>query len=241
MNSLGRFFTQQEQQYHAEREKFVRGLDAMHVADNPFLVARRQAIADLFARVELCLMARDVGGHFVECGLNKGNNLMFLAHASSVLEPYAINRRIIGFDTFAGFRSLSAEDSPDLSEQDFSASGEAALRSALELFDMNRAVGHMKKVELVKGDATQTIPKFVADCPDLTIAMLYLDFDIYEPTRVALEHLLPLVAKGGLVVFDEFNYDKFAGETKAARELLRLNQVELKRFYYAPFICYFRV
>jgi hypothetical protein len=84
----------------------------------------------------------------------------------------------------------------------------------------------MRKVELVKGDATQTIPEFVARCSDLTVAMLYLDFDIYEPTRVALEHLLPLVAKGGLVVFDSFNYEKFAGETKAARELLRLNQAE---------------
>ncbi len=241
VNSLGRFFTEQEQAYHQERERLARSVDPIQIADSPFLFARRQAVADLVARVELCLMARDVGGHFIECGLNKGNGLMLLAHISSVIEPYAINRRIIGFDTFAGFRSLTDEDPSDLSEVDFSASGEETLRAALDLFDMNRAVGHMRKVELVKGDATATIPEFVERTSDLTIAMLYLDFDLYEPTRVALEHFLPLVAKGGVVAFDEFNYEKFGGETKAARQALCMNDVELKRFYYAPFICYYRV
>ena len=60
---------------------------------------------------------------------------------------------------------------------------------------------------MIKGDATKTIPKFVKENPYLIIALLYLDFDIYEPTKVALEHLLQLVPKGGIVGLDEINLD----------------------------------
>ena len=43
---------------------------------------------------------------------------------------------------------------------------------------------------------------------------------IEEGMSMALETFLPLVCKGGIVAFDEFNYDKFAGETVAAKEVL---------------------
>ena len=99
----------------------------------------------------------------------------------------------------------------------------------------------MKRTEIVKGDAVETIPAYVEKSPELTIALLYLDFDLYEPTKVALEHLLPLVAKGGIVCLDEFNYDKFAGETQAVKELLNVNQLELKRFPFSPFVAYFKI
>ena len=59
----------------------------------------------------------------------------------------------------------------------------------------------------------------------MIIALLYLDFDIYEPTKVALEHLLPLVPKGGIVGLDEINCKKWEGETIALKETLSLNSV----------------
>ena len=40
---------------------------------------------------------------------------------------------------------------------------------------------------------------------------------------MALEHLLPLVPKGGIVVFDELNVERWAGETKALKEYLKIN------------------
>jgi hypothetical protein len=71
--------------------------------------------------------------------------------------------------------------------------------------------------------------------------LLYLDFDIYKPTKVALEAFLPLLTKGGIVAFDEFNYNKFSGETLAAKEILKINEREFKRFSFAPFIAYFEI
>ena len=42
-----------------------------------------------------------------------------------------------------------------------------------------------------------------------TIALLYIDFDIYKPTIIALKNLVNLVSKGGIIVFDQINYDNF--------------------------------
>ena len=99
----------------------------------------------------------------------------------------------------------------------------------------------MPKVDLVEGDACSTIPAYVTNHPELIVALLYLDFDLYEPTKVAIENLLPLVPKGGIVVFDEVNVKRWAGETQALKECLRLNEITLKRFAFDPWPSYFVV
>ncbi len=60
-----------------------------------------------------------------------------------------------------------------------------------------------RRVQLVKGDAVKTIPKFVNDNPHVLVSLLFMDFDLYEPTRVALEHFLPRMPRGAIVAFDE--------------------------------------
>ncbi len=73
------------------------------------------------------------------------------------------------------------------------------------------------------------------------IALLYLDFDIFEPTSVALQHLLPLVPRGGIVGFDELGQKKWQGETIAMKRHLSVNGVSLRRFAYDPHVTYFVV
>jgi len=186
-------------------------------------------------------MISNVGGHIVECGVANGNNLMLFAHLSSILEPFAINRKIIGFDTFSGFRSISKKDPKNISERDFSNVSYNNLKKAIDLYDLNRPAGHMNRVELIRGDATKTIKKYVANHPELTISLLYMDFDLYEPTKAALENFLPLIPKGGILAFDQFNYEKFAGETQALKEIADINELELKKFSFSPFEVYYRI
>ena len=107
------------------------------------------------------------------------------------------------------------------------------------LHDQNRPLGHIPKVELVEGDACKTIPKYIEENPFLLISLLYLDFDLYEPTKVALEQLYPRVVKGGIVAFDELNCPEFAGETIALLETMDLAEVKLCRFPFDPYVSYF--
>lgn len=77
------------------------------------------------------------------------------------------------------------------------------IQALAQIHDRNRPLGHLQKIELVAGDACKTIPEYVNSNPSLLISLLYLDFDIYSPTKTALEHLFPRIVKGGIIAFDE--------------------------------------
>ena len=234
-------WTEQELSYEGYRKKLICDVPSIDVADAPFVFARRQAIAQSLTRIKLFDLISDVKGSIVECGVHRGNNLFLLSHLSSIMEPYAFNRKVIGFDTFEGFQSLSDKDDPILSSNDFANTDYDRLVEFAQLNDKNRPVGHIPKLELVKGDAVQTIPRYVEEHPELLIALLYLDFDIYEPTRVALEHLRPLVVRGGIIAFDELASQKWQGETMAFKEAFNVSSVRLRKFPFEPWMSYFVV
>ena len=109
MNQLGRYITDLEKDYYSKREKFIESKNAVDIANNPFLYSTRQSVTDFNLRVDLFQKVKGISGHIVECGVNRGNSLMLYSHLSSIHEPYAINRKIVGFDTFEGFRSIDPE------------------------------------------------------------------------------------------------------------------------------------
>jgi hypothetical protein len=238
----GRRRTVQEQQYYEQRSKLISECSPEYIADAPFVFANRIQITSMLSRIELFKMVMDVPGAIIECGVYKGNSLMLYLQMSLVLEPYAINRSIYGFDTFAGFRSIdSTADPSDINETMFSETNYSLLERAIQLHDVIRPVSSIPRCELIRGDIVQTVPQFVKGKPELCVAMLILDTDLYQPTKVALTHFLPLMPKGGLVVLDEVCYRNFAGETQALKEIIGLNNVELKRLPYDTSVGYFRI
>ena len=53
------------------------------------------------------------------------------------------------------------------------------------------------------------------------------DLDLYRPTKDALREILPRMAKGGIIMFDELNHSAYPGETKAFLEILN-NEIKFK-------------
>ena len=207
---------------------------------------RRQDIARFLAKHELFKLALHAHGSIVECGVFTGAGVFSWLHLSSTLEPYNHTRKIIGFDTFGGFPGIHEEDMKTGGSEHLHPGALATsttIKDEIEhlaaLHDLNRPLGHIPKIEMIAGDACQTIPKYVERNPHLLISLMYLDFDIFAPTKAALEHLLPRVVKGGIVAFDELNCPEFPGETSALLQHLELRQVELRRFPYDPYISYF--
>lgn len=159
---------------------------------------------------------------------------MTFAQLSSILEPTNHQRKIIGFDTFTGFDDLSNKDKGSKSDEahtgGFAVDSYEEIKKCISLFDMNRFIGHLPKVELIRGDATITIPTYIEENQHLLISLLYLDFDVYEPTRIALEHFRSRMPKGAIIVFDELNLRDWPGETVALLESLDLQTLKLERF-----------
>jgi hypothetical protein len=65
-----------------------------------------------------------------------------------------------------------------------------------------------------------------------------LDFDIYEPTCVALETIVPRMPRGGVLIFDELNDKRWQGETVAVMEKLGLRNLRIRKYSHEPHISY---
>jgi hypothetical protein len=201
----------------------------------------RQDLALLLARAELFKKVEHVHGALVECGVFMGTGLFSWAQLSAIYEPYNHNRRVIGFDTFSGFPSVSIKDGPldDVKRRDgYAFRNIEELRQGARLFDLNRPIGHLPKIELVEGDATETIPSYIADNKHLVVSLLYLDFDLYEPTLTALRHFLPRMPRGAVLAFDELNQKQWPGETLAVIEAVGLDKLAIRRMPFVPSLSY---
>jgi hypothetical protein len=176
----------------------------------------------------------NVHGSIVECGVLYGGGLMTWAQLSEIYEPLNHLRTVIGFDTFQGFVSMSDHDRGSTATH-ARAGGLAVdsyddLKAAIALYDQNRFLPHINKVRLVRGDVAATMPAYLEANPHLVVSLLYLDFDIYEPTVTALRHLLPRMPKGAIIAFDELNHEVWPGETIAVMHEIGLPRLRLERF-----------
>ena len=201
---------------------------------------RRQNLTRFLALYELFKLIEPVKGSIVECGVHHGFGVMTWAKLSAILEPVNLTRRIYGFDTFEGFPDLSQHDRTTSSSHvragDLSADSYDELLELAAINDSTRFLGHIPKVNLVRGDARESIPQFVSENPHILISLLFLDFDLYEPTKVALESFLPRMPKGAIVAFDELDNPLWPGETCAAIEFMRDYGLRLRRFTFDPYI-----
>lgn len=205
----------------------------------------RQALALFLAREAVFRRVVEVHGAVIECGVFMGGGLFTWAQLSAIMEPVNHNRRIIGFDSFEGFPSLSQQDrSPDGAPEEHKQAGayrydaQAELEHSAALYDLNRPVGHIPRVELVRGDATKTIPGWLAGNPHAVVALLHLDFDLYEPTVAALRTFVPRMPRGAVIAFDELNQKQWPGETLAVLEEVGLSRLRLRRFPWTPALSY---
>jgi hypothetical protein len=198
----------------------------------------RQIIGTFLAKSALFQHAVGVHGHIIECGVFLGAGLMTWANLSAVHEPFNHVRRIVGFDTFAGIPQTAAIDGDVQHVGRCAADARDDLRECIRLYDLNRPIGHIPRVELVAGDATRTIPAYIEENRHVVVAMLYLDFGVYDPTKAALEHFLPRMPKGAIVAFDELSQASCPGETQAALDTVGLRNLRIRRFPYATALSY---
>lgn len=164
-----------------------------------------------------------IAGALIECGTWKGGAaaMMALAHRWSGT-PY---RELHLFDSFEGLPEPDRAHDGDMAVQYAGARASGTLRSigkcvgALE--DNRYAVGVIAgyPAELTKfhvgwfQDTLKTLPASIGD-----VALLRIDGDWYDSTRICLDVLFPRVVSGGIVVIDD--YGKWSGCRKAVDEFM---------------------
>jgi hypothetical protein len=225
------------------RESFLKTYQDSPIPENEILsnlglFTNRQLISKILFLNELYQKIIHTHGVIMEFGVRWGQNLSLFHSFRGIYEPFNHNRKIIGFDTFSGFPSVHEKDGNDpiIMENAFSVTEgyEDYLDTVLKYHQQESPIPHMKKYELVKGDASKTIHEYLKNNPETIIAFAYFDFDIYEPTYECLKAVLPHLTKGSILAFDELNCPAFPGETLAVKELLGLNNLEIQRSPLTP-------
>lgn len=209
------------------------------------LYLTRQTLSRLLFMHELYRLQLDVHGSIVEFGVRWGQNLALWTCFRGIYEPYNYNRQIVGFDTFQGFPSVHEKDGGDAvirtGAYGVGENYQDHLARVLEHHEAEAPIAHIRKNRLVVGDVCETLDAYLGRHPETIFSLVYLDLDLYEPTRHCLERLRPHVTKGTVIGFDELNTRAFPGETLALRETWGLGAVRLRRLPFSPLTSYFVV
>lgn len=206
------------------------------ICDNLRLFLRRRDLMHILFMNELYEKFLPVKGNIVEFGVRWGGNLSLLANCRGIYEPYNYSRKILGFDTFDGFPSVDLKDGEKVKVGDYSVSEgfEENIEKVMNNHEADAPISHIKKFQLIKGDATKTFKEYLDKHPESIFAFAYFDFDIYQPTRECLELLMKHVTKGTVIGFDELNHELFPGETLALKEVLGLDKYKIHNSIYDP-------
>ena len=203
-------------------------------------VSRMSVISKIYTRTMLhpvrlfniCDAVEDVhrkgiAGDLVECGVWSGGGLALMALWDL---RQGSSRRYHAFDSFEGLPPPTVEDN-EVYERFVANRGEEGIAAA----------GQLVKTGVCQGDGADSVRQFfhrlgippersvfhvgwfqdtvpVAAKTIGPIAILRIDGDWYDSTRVCLEHLYDLVSPGGWVIIDD--YGAFSGCRKAVDEFL---------------------
>lgn len=176
-------------------------------------------------------------GIAVEFGVRWGQTLSVLSALRGIYEPFNRHRKIVGFDTFNGFEGVCQADGllSQCKDGSYSVTNgyEQYLDKIMWAQEQMNPMSHVKRYEIVKGDAVKTVPEYFANHTETIVSLAIFDFDIYIPTKAALEAIQPNITKGSILVFDELCEDIFPGETQALKEVFDIRNLRVQRL---PFV-----
>ncbi len=155
---------------------------------------------------QLFRLAARVKGDVAECGTYKGASAYFLARQ---IRNNSLNKKLCLFDSFEGLSSPSKKDGDWWRKGDLSSSADD-VRSTLS------PLGDLSFVELYKG----WIPKRFSEVAGRRFCFVHIDVDLLQPTRDSMEFFYPLLAKGGMILLDDYGHESCPGVTEAVDQYM---------------------
>lgn len=161
-----------------------------------------------------------------ECGVYRGSTVLGAAHRLRTLG--ALDFQIIGFDSFEGFPQPSGDDAladgtyhPQTTKGFFSDASYEDLRRRVRL------LGFEEAITLVKGYFESTLDQF----GDREFSLVHLDCDLYDSYVTCLNFFYPRIARGGYIVFDEYDFcaSVYPGAQKAIDAFLSDKPEKIQR------------
>ena len=175
------------------------------------------------------VVANNIPGDIVECGVWKGGSMMATAYTLKSLNDES--RKLYLFDTYEGMTEPTEKDityygtdaATVLKNCDKDDESSFWCRVSLDQTKKNvYSVGYnQENINFIKGKVEETIPKYA---PEI-ISILRLDTDWYDSTYHELEHLFPHLSPGGVLIIDDYGWWK--GARQATDEYLQKKNIKI--------------
>jgi 3-O-methyltransferase len=214
--------------------------DMRHYLDLFAVYTNRRSFIRQLAHYELFKLTVDLPGYYLDFGVYFGKSFFSWHKFLEIFTPTATHKKVIGFDTFAGFPGLAPEDGasdPTVQKGPGGLNSASFLAEFRELLDLHNqdAVLPVGRGVIVQGDVCKTFPQWLEENPEARFCLCSLDLDLYEPTAVVLAGCWDRIVPGGVLLLDEYATSRWPGETKAWDDFAasRSLNITLKRFPYA--------
>lgn len=220
-------------------KNFIKNKPDSEILRNLSLFLRQKDVAHLIFLYEIYQKILSIPGVVIEFGTMYGRNLATLVSLRETFEPFNHTRKILAFDTFSGFPNFSKKDKGKsknyFKKGNYTVKNTAKknLEQLLANFEKTSPLKHIKRHDLIQGDVERTFPKYLLKNPETMCALVFLDLDLYRPTKKCLNLILKRMVKGGIIVFDEICNPDHPGETTAFLETFSSNKANLQRLPYS--------
>lgn len=146
------------------------------------------------------LLQKTPNGLCAELGVYKGGSLKYLSEACP-------DREFWGFDTFEGLPEEDWNESEPHHPGDFNDTSLEAVQTFLK---------NNKNVKLIKGYFPQSMPAFENGAPKFSF--VHVDTDFYQSVKACIDYFYPLLKPGGIMVFDDYEWEACPGVKRALDE-----------------------
>jgi hypothetical protein len=215
---------------------FLNGLNSKYklfiekIISNAFTLVSKERLENTYNQ---CKKFENTNYSFVECGVAKGGCLAMMKIASGK------NNKIFGFDSFEGMPDITSKDIDYYNKScpltDIGKVGDNLSGGIDNVYNtFNYLNLNMNNVELIKGffQDTLQIKENIDNIGE--IAVLRLDGDWYESTKICLEKLYDKVIDGGVIIIDDYGHwigakravDEFRIEHNILQPLIQTDYTE---------------
>jgi hypothetical protein len=149
-------------------------------------------------------LVKNARGDWAECGVYNGSTAYFMALAN---EATGASRQLYLYDSFEG---LSAPGPLD---------GSYWYAGALTISEdaVRRNLSQFSNIHIRRG----WIPERFGEVADRTFSFVHIDVDVYQPTRDSIEFFYPRLARGGILLCDDYGFDTCPGARRAMDDFFR--------------------
>ena len=153
---------------------------------------------------------RETPGNILEVGVYKGGTLVALAECQKEICP---EYNVYGIDTFIGHPYTDGHEVHPIGK--YGDVDQTTLENYIDSKDLGEGT------YLYEGKVEEIFEKI--DISD--ISFLHVDCDLYTPIKYCIEHIAPLLKKGGMVYFDDYGHEHCPGATKAIEEFYSKDEI----------------